>query len=117
MDLLFFLILGHLFGDYALQSDYVAEKKKSSPLILLYHVILYALCIWMFFIFYSLLYFDGLFYETSTLLFLGFLFIEHWLQDYIKGRSDKCSKQMYFLDQAFHLTVLYLYRIFIFSGR
>ncbi|MCD6161776.1 MAG: DUF3307 domain-containing protein [candidate division Zixibacteria bacterium] len=116
MDILFFLILGHFCGDYAFQSDRMAERKKSSLIILSYHVIVYTICIGAFFVFYSLLYYPGLFYQTATLLFLGILYIEHWVQDFIKNRNETCSKQNYYIDQMIHIAVLYFYRIFIYSG-
>jgi len=116
MDILFILILGHLFGDYALQSDRIAENKKKSLAVLSCHVAIYVLSIWAFILFYSILYKAGLFLDITTLLFLSFLYIEHWIQDLIKNRIDKCSKQIYYLDQALHLAVLYIYRIFIYPG-
>jgi hypothetical protein len=116
MDILFLLILGHLCGDYALQTDFMAEKKGKSLLVLSAHVLTYTVCLWLFFIFYSILYQPHLYYKLSTLLFLAFLYIEHWLQDYLKSRSQKCTKQTYYIDQVLHLAVLYAYRIFIFPG-
>jgi hypothetical protein len=114
MDILFFLLLGHFIGDYAFQSDKMAEKKKSSIGILTLHILLYTLAIWITFFFYSIIYQRGLFLESSTLLFLIVLFIQHWVQDFIKGRGSVCSKQVYYLDQAIHLVILYLYRIFFY---
>ena len=113
MDILFFLILGHFCGDYAFQTDRMAEYKKSSLKILSYHVTVYTICIWVFFLFYSLLYHPGLFYQTVTLIFLGALYIQHWIQDFFKSRSKTCSKQDYYIDQVIHIAVLYFYRIFI----
>ena len=116
MDILFFLVLGHFCGDYAFQSDEIAEKKKSSKTALAYHVLTYTLCIWMFLAIYGLLYQPGLFIRLSTILFLIFLFLEHWLQDFIKIRIDICNKQLYYQDQIFHIIILYLYRIFIYKS-
>ena len=115
MDILFFLMLGHLFGDFALQTDNMATHKKKSLVILTYHVIIYTICLWGFFIFYSLLYQSGLFLRIATIIFLGIVFILHWLQDFIKSRHNNNSKQAYYLDQALHIAVLYIYRIFIYN--
>ena len=114
MDILFFLILGHLAGDYALQTDYMATGKGKSLKVLSLHVLVYILTIWVFFWFYSLLYQPGLALEIGTLLFLAALFIQHWLQDFLKSRLRNCSKQVYYLDQVMHLAILYIYRIFIY---
>jgi uncharacterized membrane protein len=114
MDVLFFLILGHFCGDYAFQTDRMAEKKKSSKLALSYHVLIYTLCIWAFLAIYSLLYHPGLYFHTATLIFLTFLLFEHWIQDFLKSRITSCSKQAYYIDQILHIALLYLYRIFIF---
>lgn len=114
MDVLFFLILGHLAGDYALQSDYVATNKRNSLTTLSYHVIIYVLTIWITFLCYSLLYHPGLFLQTPTLFFLAALFVQHWLQDFLKSRYRNGSKQAYYADQVVHLAILYIYRIFIY---
>lgn len=115
MDILFLLILGHLIGDYALQTDYMAAQKKNSKLVLSYHVAVYVLCIWVAFFVYSLIYRPGLFLSLPTTGFLAVLFIQHWLQDYLKGRYNNGSKQLYYFDQVLHLIMLYLYRILIFK--
>jgi len=114
MDILFVLILGHLAGDYALQTDYMAAGKGKSLKVLSSHVLVYVLTIWAAFWLYALLYQPGLALKTATLLSLAALFILHWLQDFLKSRLRNCSKQIYYLDQVMHLTVLYIYRIFIY---
>ena len=115
MDILFLLILGHIFGDYAFQTDSMATHKKHSLTVLSFHVFAYVGCIWLTFFLYSVIYHPGLFLKLATLLFLGALFIQHWIQDYFKSRFNNGSKQLYYLDQAMHLAVLYIYRIFIFN--
>ncbi len=114
MDVLFFLILGHIAGDYAFQSDFMAANKRISKAVLSYHVFVYTLIIWIFLFLYSILYQPGLFVETATLLFLIALYAQHWFQDYFKSRYKNGSKQMYYIDQFAHLAVLYIYRIFIY---
>lgn len=115
MDVLFFLILGHIAGDYAFQTDYMAAGKRTSKAILSYHVLVYISTIWVFIIFYSLLYQPGLYIEAITFVFLAGLYIQHWFQDFFKSRYANGSKQMYYLDQFMHLAVLYVYRIFIYQ--
>lgn len=114
MDVLFFLLFSHFCGDYALQSDKTAERKKSSYGALTIHVLIYTFCIWIFLALYSLLYMPGLYLKTATVLFLLFLLVEHWGQDYIKHRVPDCSKQAHYIDQVIHIALLYIYRIFIF---
>lgn len=114
MDVLFFLLLGHFCGDYALQTDKTAERKKSSTGVLTRHVLIYTICIWAFLAMYSILYLPGLYLKTATILFLVFLLIEHWGQDHIKNRLAICTRQMHYIDQVVHIALLYVYRIFIF---
>jgi hypothetical protein len=115
MDILFLLILGHLIGDYALQTDYMASFKKTSKWVLTNHVAVYVLSIWGAFIVYSAFYHPGLFIAEKTIGFLVVLFIQHWIQDYCKGRYNNGSKQMYYFDQVLHIIMLYLYRLLIFK--
>ena len=114
MDILFLLILGHLFGDYALQSDRMAAQKKLSGLILTGHVLVYVVCIYGAILAYSLLYQPGLSFKTATFIFMAALFVQHWIQDYFKSRYSNGSKQLYYFDQMVHFSVLYIYRIFIY---
>jgi hypothetical protein len=116
MDVLFLLILAHFCGDYAFQTDNIAEKKKSSKRVLTYHVLVYTVCIWAALIIYSLLYNPAVGFHTATIIFLIFIFIEHWLQDFLKHRINNGGKQAYYIDQVIHVALLYLYRIFIFPG-
>jgi len=114
MDVLFFLILAHFCGDYALQTDKTAERKKSSKVFLTYHVLIYTICIWGFLTMYSFLYLPGLYLKAGTIIFMIFLLVEHWIQDYVKHRIANCGKQMHYLDQVIHIALLYIYRIFIY---
>jgi len=116
MDVLFFLILGHLVGDYALQSDAMAADKKSSLAALSFHVMIYVINLWIFFAIYSLIYQPGLFLQPATIIFLMILYLQHWSQDFLKGRLKNCSKQVYYIDQVLHIAVLYIYRIAIYHG-
>lgn len=113
MDLMFFLLLGHFCGDYALQSDYIATRKKNSKSVLALHSAIYTATIWATIFIHSLLYGSGLAFSVTTLIFIAALFIQHWLQDFYKGRNVEHSKQLYYVDQALHLVVLYIYRIFL----
>jgi len=113
MDLMFFLLLGHFYGDYALQTDSIANNKKHSIRHLSIHSAIYVISIWVAIGAYSLAYKSSLFLSRGNLVFLGILLVQHWLQDFYKSRWGNRSKQFYYIDQALHITVLYLYRIFL----
>ena len=113
-DLLFLLLMGHILGDFALQSDHMARHKGESVSVLSRHVTVYCLCIaaslWVG------LYLNGSerFFTLTTLIVMIILWLEHWLQDHVKVTRFNGSKQSFFMDQALHLLVLYLIRIFIY---
>ncbi len=117
IDLLFFLILGHFCGDFALQSDRMAALKRTSLDALTIHVTLYTVTIASFLAI-------GLFLQNSLdLLFnlatvgvLVFIFVEHWLQDWLKAKRFNESRQAYYLDQAIHALILFAVRIFVYNG-
>ncbi len=113
-DLLFFLLLGHIVGDFALQSDRMAATKGDSKAVLAWHVTVYTVCIAL-----SLwlgLYFNGQsnFFSLMTPVVLASLWVVHWLQDLTKVSHFNGTKQAFFVDQAIHLLQLYVIRIFIY---
>ncbi|UCD62838.1 MAG: DUF3307 domain-containing protein [Candidatus Zixiibacteriota bacterium] len=117
IDLLFFLILGHLFGDFGLQSDRVAAEKGRSKATLTYHVFLYTLTVALFlFAGLALNGSDG-FFRLATLLVLTFIFLAHWIQDYLKAFRFNGTKQAFYLDQAVHILILFAVRILIYNGQ
>lgn len=113
-DLLFFLVFGHIAGDFALQSDQMAATKGDSKSVLAWHVSIYTLCIaaslWIG------LFLNGLdsFFTLTTLAVMVSLWIVHWLQDLTKVRRFNGTKQAFFVDQTIHLLQLYLIRILIY---
>jgi len=113
-DLLFLLLMGHILGDFALQSDHMARHKGESKTVLSWHVTIYSLCIaaslWVG------LYLHGSerFFSLATLVVMAVLWIVHWCQDYLKVTRFNGSKQSFFVDQALHLLMLYLIRIFVY---
>lgn len=116
IDLLFFLVLGHFFGDFALQSDRVAAEKQKSQKVLVYHVIIYTLIIAI-----SLfigLYLNGsnAFFSTATLIVLLVVFTGHWIQDYLKAFHFNGTKQAFYFDQGVHILVLFIIRILVYDG-
>jgi len=115
-DLLFFLLFGHYVGDFALQTDRVAEAKKNSRRILTLHAFLYTLIIGIFL--FLGLYFNhsDKFFSWITAFFLVALFLEHWSQDFFKGLVLNSSRQSFYMDQAIHIMVLFIARMFLYNG-
>jgi hypothetical protein len=111
-DILFFLLLGHVFGDYALQTDYMAKTKGTSKKVLSLHVLVYTLTIGAFWWIGKLLAKSPDFPASIDILVLVALYVQHWLQDYIKTTKANGSKQSFFVDQALHIAALYIIRIF-----
>lgn len=116
VDLLFFLLMGHFLGDFALQSDRVAARKQQSKKVLTYHVVLYTSVI-MFAIFIGLLYNGSMaFFTVTTLAVFAVVFVAHWIQDYLKAFKFNGTKQAFYFDQAVHVLVLFAIRIFAYNG-
>lgn len=111
-DVLFFLLLAHIFGDYALQTDYMARMKGSSKKVLSLHVLIYTLTVGVFWWLGKKLTGDHLFPNLTDLFVLMALYVQHWLQDYVKTNKSNGGKQGFFIDQALHISALYIIRIF-----
>ena len=115
MDLLFFMLLGHYLGDFALQSDHMAEGKLRSAKILTIHVLAYTSTLGV--VLGAGLVLNGQPVVTGTFgLALAAVFAEHWLQDWLKPRVLNRGKQGLFVDQGLHLMVLYAVRLIAFPG-
>lgn len=110
-DTLFFLLLGHVFGDFALQTDRMAREKAANKGILSMHVLIYVVTIAAFWWLGKRLNGGMPFVSVTTALVLAALYVQHWLQDSLKATRFNGSKQAFFLDQAAHLTVLYIMRL------
>jgi len=113
MDLMWFLLLAHLTGDYALQTDRMAADKGRLLAPLTWHVAIYVACVGITLWVYSAAtsQFDFLAWNEAGLL--APLFVAHWIQDFIKSRHFSASKQAYYADQVLHLAQLYLIRLIL----
>jgi len=113
MDLIMYLLLGHLVGDFALQSDRMAQNKSESKKTLTFHVTVYVLImagiLWL----HSLATGAGYFFSWTVLGLLLVLFAAHWVQDYLKCRLLPKTKQMYYMDQILHVSLLYVLRLLV----
>jgi hypothetical protein len=109
MDLMWFLLLGHLTGDFALQSDHMAQRKGTSIAVLTAHVIVYTLCIAVGLYGFRLC--VGVWGAGTALtgLLLALLFSVHWAQDFIKSRYFH-SRQAFYVDQTLHVLQLFALR-------
>ncbi len=116
VDLLFYLVLGHFFGDFALQTDRVAEEKKSSLGVLTYHVAMYTLTVAVFLFFGLYMNDSNAFFQLSTAVVLVVIYVAHWIQDYLKAFKFNGTKQAFYFDQAVHVLVLFVIRIFVYNG-
>lgn len=110
-DTLFFLLLGHVFGDFALQTDRMAKEKAANRRVLSSHVLVYVLTIGAFWWLGEFLNHRSGFPNWVTAIVLAVLYLQHWLQDSIKATKFNGSKQALFIDQAVHLSVLYIIRL------
>ena len=109
MDLMWYLVLAHLIGDYALQSDRMAERKGQSKTVLTVHVLIYAAVIGVTLWVYGATTGHYTFWRWPTGGLLAPLFALHWFQDYLKGRYFR-SRQAYYQDQALHIIQLFVIR-------
>jgi hypothetical protein len=115
-DLLFFLLLGHATGDFALQSDTMARMKRTSGIVLTLHVAIYTAAIAVSLLA-AYLFADAVAVMSwVTLPVLAFIFVEHWIQDYLKVNGAGPSKQSFYADQVIHILILYVIRLTVYHG-
>lgn len=113
MDLMWFLFLAHLTGDYALQSDRMAAVKGQDMGVLTRHVSIYVATITVALWAYSSITSEFSFLSPTAAGLMVPLFALHWTQDYIKGHKFPSSKQAYYADQVLHLLQLYAIRLLV----
>ena len=115
-DLLFFLLLGHYIGDFALQSDKMAQNKANSKGTLSLHVLIYTVTIALFLAYGLNIHESDAFMNPTTILVLAAVYLIHWIQDYTKSKSFNGSKQAYYIDQSIHILTLVIIRIYVYGG-
>lgn len=108
IEILIIILYAHMFGDYFLQTDYLAMNKGKDNYILLAHCILYGLGVGIVF---------GIFGFTLTTIDLALISAIHYSVDYLKARgiTPKLmgNKNALILDQAIHYITLLLIIIMI----
>ncbi len=115
-DLLFLLLLGHFLGDFALQTDSMARDKATSRSALTQHVIVYTLSIGAALAGWLYLAGDAPILTATFAIVLAVVFVEHWVQDFFKPALFNSSKQGFFIDQALHVALLYVIRVFVYGS-
>ncbi len=111
MDPLFFFFLGHIIGDYALQTDTMAANKREFSGLLILHAAIYSATILASAFVHDLFYRPSIF--LAALPWIIPIFALHIFQDFIKGKYFSKSRQCYYIDQAVHLMALYALRIIV----
>lgn len=104
IELAIVILFAHVFGDYFLQTDYLAKNKGKDNYILLAHSVLYSLGIGMVF---------GIFGINLTIIDLVLISAIHYPIDYLKvrGVTPKLmgDKNALILDQAIHYITLLIF--------
>lgn len=109
MEFLFWLLVAHFVGDFALQSQFMAETKSKLPLVMIAHVI-----IWTGIIMIPVKLFGYNIFPAALVMALA-----HWFVDFMKMKlfdklKDKKGKEAIMLfnaDQVMHfIQILVLWR-------
>lgn len=99
------ILLGHIIGDFYVQTDKLAEKKKNSMKYMLMHCFIYTITVGIGFHILS----RGI---LETLIISSFTFLSHLIMDLIKRKRDKKDAKYeyinFLVDQAIHIMALYL---------
>lgn len=113
MDSMWFLILGHFLGDYAFQTDRMANRKGRDLRVLAAHVLIYVVTVAV--LYYCGFLLTGKHVDSPLLLILacGVMFVVHAVQDFVKARWFSCSRQLYYLDQGVHIIQLFVIRLWL----
>lgn len=100
-DIFPYLFLGHLFGDYVLQTSYIAAHKSKSLKVLGFHIFLVFASQLMFIV--------GKNFSFQVLGLICLLTVLHFLIDFLKFscKNKFCTTWYYYLiDQSFHMLSL-----------
>ena len=99
------ILLGHIIGDFYVQTDKMAEKKQNSIKYMLIHCLLYTMVMGIcFYILCRKI--------LGVLIISSFVFLSHLMIDLMKSKCDKKTDKyqymVFFTDQAIHIMVLLL---------
>lgn len=98
------IILGHIIGDFYVQTDKIAEKKKKSIKCMLLHCLMYSIIVGIsFFILNKNM--------METLGISCIILLTHLIVDLVKGKcdrkTDRCGYMIFIADQAVHILILF----------
>lgn len=102
-----YLLIGHLVGDFLLQTSWMAKNKASTWIPLLAHVLVYTLVVSLFGILAGGLSFTGI-----SVILLGHIlldrktFVSFWVQHIQRANGPEQSWLMIVADQIFHIILL-----------
>ena len=88
MEILIKILMAHCFGDYVLQTAYIAEGKQTNPWLLFVHCVLYAVPFLLLFRNYNI---------------IAVLILTHVIVDTLKVKK----KISYTVDQILHLVIAF----------
>lgn len=103
-----YLLVGHLIGDYLLQTRWMAENKAKKWLPLLVHSFVYTLSIALV----AYIGFGGLSIYSILFIFLSHVFLDRrtfvswWAENIMGAKAKEVAWLKIAADQAFHITVL-----------
>ncbi|MGQ9855809.1 MAG: DUF3307 domain-containing protein [Fervidobacterium sp.] len=108
LDIFPYLLFGHLFGDYVLQTGYIAAKKSKDIKVLGIHIVLILVS--------QLVFVFGKGFGVKEFIVIAMLSGIHFLIDLIKFHCKTvfCNSWKYYLiDQSFHLSSLIFVATFL----
>ena len=113
--MIYIAILGHFLSDFALQNDSMIKRKKDSALI---GTIMHSSCVAgitaaMFLGFYLLNHLLNMTTLIDCSKIFGYIFATHFIIDFIKYSINKESLLVNIIDQALHITAIFLLFMFI----
>jgi len=106
IDMMIYLVMCHLVGDYVLQVDFIAKTKGTNFYHLLVHCVLYCL---PFFIFFGIK-------PWGIILFLSHVIVDEWKANPKIPKGKITPKWQYIIDQVCHYLILILLYYFITHG-
>lgn len=102
MDKFIYLLLGHLFGDFVLQNNFIASNKQKKFKILIFHVFLIFIS--------QIVFFLGKDLNLSTIYGISFITFSHFIVDFIKFKNNNKNffktANYYLFDQSIHVLTL-----------
>lgn len=105
-NIITWLLIGHIVGDYLLQTNWQAENKQQSWRALTVHCLIYTLAVYL-----ASLFYGGISVTSIGLIVFSHMIIDkgslvRWWVTKVKKATTDSSGLMFMVDQSFHLVVL-----------